>query len=201
MCYSMAEMRARLAGLLAIGLLVWWAPQGTSTAWGADPSPGTASPPDLLLRQIHLVEAKGEVKLWEVWADRAEVRESEGVSLLSRVTRPVAVTLYFNQGRLTCAADRATVDLKTKDVRLDGGVVARSEQGMELRTDSIRWIAATRRLVTDQAVTVTRGSLVTRGRGLEAETSLERVRILQEITSSLTPGGGPNKAARKGKAR
>jgi LPS export ABC transporter protein LptC len=79
------------------------------------------------------------------------------------------------------------VDLKTKDVRLEGAVVARSDQGAELRTESLRWIAATRRLLTEQSVTITRGGLLTQGRGLEAETGLERFRIFQNITSQFGP--------------
>jgi LPS export ABC transporter protein LptC len=142
-----------------------------------------------------MVETRGGTKLWEVRADRAEVHEREGYTVLSRITRPVEVTLYSSQGQVTCTANRATVDLASKDVRLEGGVVARSEQGTELKTETLRWIAASRRLQTDQAVTVSRGGLQTRGRGLEAETGLERVRILQNITSQLrSPSGGPTSA-------
>ncbi|MBP1778554.1 MAG: Lipopolysaccharide-assembly, LptC-related, partial [candidate division NC10 bacterium] len=70
-------------------------------------------------------------------------------------------------------------------------MVARSEQGMELKTEQLRWNAASRRLQTDEAVTITRGGLVSRGRGLEAETDLERVRIFENITSQLRPVAAP----------
>jgi len=106
------------------------------------------------------------------------------------------VALYSAQGQLRCSANRVLVDLKTKDVRLEGAVVAQSDQqGGQVETESVRWIAASRRLVTDQVVTVTRGSLMTRGRGMEAETSLERVRIFENITSVLQPVGPGRKGA------
>jgi LPS export ABC transporter protein LptC len=105
------------------------------------------------------------------------------------------VVLYSTQGILRCTAARATIDLKTKDVQMDGGVVGRSEDGAELRTEMLRWVAATRRLQTDQPVSVSRGGWQSRGRGLEAETDLEQVRIFQNITSDLR---SPAAASRSG---
>lgn len=191
-------------------LLAGLSPAASSGASGASPSPPVTAPPDVTLRQIHMIETRGGSRLWELRADRAEVHEREGYAILSRVTRPVEVTLYSSQGQLTCTANRATVDLTTKDVRMEGGVVARSDQGTELRTEALRWLAASRRLKTDQPVTVSRGGLVSRGRGLEAETDLEQVRIFQNITSQLrspatapapagaaAPGSAPRPAGRR----
>jgi len=154
-------------------------------ASGAGPSPPAQTAPEVTLRQIHMIETREGTKLWELRADRAEVHEREAYTVLFRERRPVEVTLYSSQGRLTCTANRATVDLQTKDVRLEGGVIARSDQGTELQTEELRWLAASRRVQTDRPVMVSRGSLVTRGRGLEAETDLEQVRIFQNITSQL----------------
>jgi LPS export ABC transporter protein LptC len=154
------------------------------------PAPMTPDSPDVTLREVHMVETRSGSTLWEVRADRAEVHEREGFTILSRVVRPVEVRLYSSQGELVCTANRATLDLRTKDVRLEGGVVGRSDQGTELRTELLKWIAASRRLQTDQPVTVSRGGMLTRGRGMEAETGLERVRILQNITSQIAPAAG-----------
>jgi LPS export ABC transporter protein LptC len=138
-----------------------------------------------------MMETRGGSRLWELWADRAEVREREGFAVLTRVQRPVEVALYASQGTLRCTAERATIDLATKDVRLEGGIVARSEDGAELRTELLLWVTATRRIQTDQPVTLSRGAWQSRGRGLEAETDLEQVRIFQNITSQLRSPGAP----------
>jgi LPS export ABC transporter protein LptC len=143
-----------------------------------------------------MMETRGGSRLWELWADRAEVHERGGFAVLTRVQRPVEVMLYSSRGILRCAADRATLDLATKDVRLEGGIVARSEDGAELRTEVLRWVTATRRIHTDQPVSISRGAWQTRGRGLEAETDLEQVRIFQNITSHLgSPAAPPTPAA------
>ena len=156
---------------------------------GASSPSATPEAPNIALRQIHMVETRSGARLWELRADRAEVHEREGFAVLSRVTQPVEVILYSNQGQVVCTANRATVDLKTKDVRLEGAVFARSDQGTELRTEALRWLAGPRRLQTDQPVVVSRGNMESRGRGLEAETDLEQVRIFRNITSQLRPAG------------
>lgn len=177
-----------IAGFLLVAGLTGPTVPGVSPA---TPPSSAAEPPNITLGQIHMVETRGGSRLWELRADRAEVYEREGYAVLSRATRPVEVTLYSNQGQLVCTANRATVDLKTKDVRLEGAVFARSDQGTELRTEALRWLAASRRLQTDQPVIVSRGGMVSRGRGLEAETDLEQVRIFRNITSQLRPATTP----------
>jgi LPS export ABC transporter protein LptC len=182
MMWRMACWVLLVAGPVLVGGLALRQERGAS---GASPSQPAQTAPEVTLRQIHMIETREGAKLWELRADRAEVHEREGYTVLSRERRPVEVTLYSSQGQLTCTASRATVDLKSKDVRLEGGVVARSDQGTELRTEDLRWLAASRRVQTDRPVTVSRRGLVSRGRGLEADTDLEQVRIFQNITSQL----------------
>jgi LPS export ABC transporter protein LptC len=178
----------RFAAILVVALLVL---RAASTARSAEPDRAGAASSSISLQQVHMIETRDGSKLWEIRADQVEVNEREGFTVLTRVIRPIQIAFYSSQGQATCVADRATLDLTTKDVRLEGGVVVRSEQGMELKTEQLRWIAASHRLQTDQAVTITRGSLVSRGRGMEAETDLERVRILQNITSQLGSAPAP----------
>lgn len=178
----------RLAASTAVALAVFGA---ASVARAGEPNRSGAASPSISLQQVHMIETREGAKLWEIRADQVEVNEREGFTVLTRVNRPIQIAFYSSQGHATCVADRATLDLTTKDVRLEGGVVARSEQGVELKTEQLRWIAASRRLQTDQAVTISRGNLVSRGRGMEAETDLERVRLFQNITSQVGSASPP----------
>jgi LPS export ABC transporter protein LptC len=180
-------MNARiLVAVISSGLMAFGT--GTlQTAHGAGANGPNSTSPEITLQQVHMVETRAGTKLWEVRADRVDVHEREGVTILSRMSRPIEVIFYSTEGRLTCVANRATVDLKTKDMRLEGEVFARSDQGTELRTEALQWLAAPRRVQTDQPVWISRGNLVSQGRGLEAETSLERVRIFRNITSQVGP--------------
>jgi LPS export ABC transporter protein LptC len=170
------------SGLLGAGFL----PEASAM----EPGRPNGGSPGLVLRQVHMIETRDGSKLWEIRADQVAVDEREGLTVLSRGADPIRIAFYSSQGKSTCEANRATLDLKTKDVSLEGGVVARSEQGMELKTERLRWMAASRRLQTDQPVTITRGTLISRGQGMEAETDLERVRIFQNITSEVGPVPG-----------
>jgi len=167
------------SGLLSVS------PMSVAAAVGQQPD--NHASPGLVLRQVHMMETRDGSKLWEIRADLVEVDERDGLTVLTRGSEPIRIAFFSSRGMATCEADRATLDLKTKNVNLEGGVVARSDQGVELKTERLRWIAASRRLETDQPVTITRGTLVSRGQGMEAETDLERVRIFQNITSEVGP--------------
>ena len=157
-------------------------------ATGAPPpskvrQPGSA--PDAKISGFHLVETKGGTKLWEIWGDLAEVFEKEGIARVTKISNQVTVTLYSDHGKLTSRSDEATLNMQTKDVRLEGNVSATSELGSSLQTESLAWSAEDRRLFTRSPVTLTKGGMVSRGVGMEAETNLERARLLSRVQSRI----------------
>ena len=143
------------------------------------------SAPEVKITGFHLVESKDGAKLWEVWGDVAELFEKEGVARVMKVSRQVTVTLYSEEGKLTSRSDKATLNMRTKDVRLEGNVTATSETGSHLQTDSLDWSAKERRLFTRSPVTLVKGGLLSRGVGMEAETDLERARLLSRVRSQV----------------
>jgi len=152
---------------------------------------GAGAPrPDARITGFHLVETRGGVKLWEVWGDIGEVYERAGIAKVSKVNRQVTVTLHSEEGTLTSRSDTATLNMRTKDVRLEGNVTAISERGTGLHTQSLDWSAQDRRLFTRAPVTLTRGGMISQGIGLEAETDLERARLLSRVRSRVVSGGG-----------
>jgi LPS export ABC transporter protein LptC len=190
------DAMARSTGFCLALLLAVLGSGGSRTAVAADAPRSGSSDPEIALHQVHMVETRDGSTVWEVRADRVEVSERGGATVLSRETRPVEIVFFSTRGRVTCTADRAVVDLKTKDVELSGAVIARSDQGMELRTEALKWIAASRRLQSNRAVTITRGTLVSQGKGMEAEADLERVRLFQNITSQFGPASAPTGRSR-----
>ena len=178
--------------------LIWMAAASTilsillGAAGGEPPSPRDrqrGSEPDARITGFHLVETKDGAKLWEVSGDLAEVFEKEGVARVTKISRQVTVTLYSEQGKLVSRSDKATLNMRTKDVRLEGNVTAISEEGSSLQTDVLNWSAQDRRLFTRLPVTLVRGGLVSRGVGMEAETDLERARLLSRVRSQVFRDG------------
>ena len=128
---------------------------------------------------------KGE-RLWDVEADRAEVFEERGIAVLTRVVHPVQITIYRGEERVICFADKAVVDLKTKDVQLIGRVRCESSQGPRILSESLKWSAGNRRITTDAPVVIEKAGFQIRGKGMEADTVLERMIIRERITSEVT---------------
>ena len=158
---------------------------GASSAYGEE-KPGSKA--DVKITGFHLVETKDGKTLWELWGDRGEVFEKEDVAKVMKISKQVTVMLYSEQGKLTTRSDGATVNMRTKDIRLEGNVTATSEQGSSLQTQSLDWSAKNRRLFTRLPVTLVRGGLVSSGVGLEAETDLERAKFLSRVRSHVAPG-------------
>ena len=135
------------AGLAGAGgaLLLWG---GTAGLPLAAPPPGGR--PDLTLLGVRVVEDRAGERLWEAAADRATVFEGEGRTLLTRGAEPVRITLYCDGRRLESVADRVVVLADRREVLLEGSIIARSDQGITLRTEHLTWsadLALTRRLV------------------------------------------------------
>jgi len=190
-CYTkvgMRTIRCPLSGyLIAVSVAVTCA---YALANGILPAFAAGQPEplaDVKITKFHLVETKDGKTLWEVWGDRGEVFEKEGVAKVTKTSNPVTVTLYSEQGKLTALSESATVNMRTKDIRLERNVTATSEQGNSLQTQSLDWSAKERRISTRLPVKLIRGGLVSSGVGMEAETDLERVRFMSRVRSHILP--------------
>lgn len=189
--------------------MVWIATISTFVVVGrASPVSGeeiSGSTPDVKITKFHLVETKDGKTLWEVWGDRGEIFEKGEVATVAKVANPVTVVLHSEHGKLTARSNSARVNMRTKDIRLEGNVRATSEQGNSLQTESLDWLAKDRRVSTRMPVTLVRGALTSWGVGMEAETDLERATFLSRVRSHVAPESiGKKKdgsGARKGGAQ
>jgi len=158
---------------------------GASLAFG-EGQPGSTA--DVKVTSFHLVETKAGKTVWEVWGDRGEIFEKIDVAKVMKVSNPVTVVIYSDEGKLTVRSDSATLNTRTKDIHMEHNVTATSEQGNSLQTQSLDWLAKDRRLSTRLPVTLIRGGLTSWGVGLEAEADLERARFLSRVRSHMIPG-------------
>lgn len=154
-------------------------------AFGEQKSESTA---EVEITKFHLVETKDGKTLWEVWGDRGEIFEKGELATVVKVSNPVTVVLHSEQGKLTARSTSAKVNMRTKDIRLEGNVTATSEHGNSLRTESLDWSAKDRRVSTRSPVTLVRGGLTSWGVGMEADTDLERAIFLSRVRSHVAPG-------------
>jgi LPS export ABC transporter protein LptC len=171
--------------LLLIALAFWF--------WILKPENGTSSPakasvqeiPQAKLQDIHLVEMEGSRRMWEADADQIEVFEEKNMTRISKLQKQIKVILYRDDDMLTCYADEAQIDNETKRIDLLGNLTARSQQGITMETDSVRYLPREKRLLTDKPVTIVREGFILQGLGMEADLALEEVRILSDVVSKF----------------
>lgn len=181
-------------GLVAAGLIgaagalhLWGEPGGLSLS--GPPAPRPESRPDMTFLGARVVEDRAGERLWEVAADRAVVFKGAGRAVLTREKEPVRITLYSDGRRLEATAERAVIWMERREVLLEGSVLARSDQGITLRTDWVTWSADRRSLETDAPVTLERAGLTVEGEGMEADLTLERMMLKVHRGSRLTGQG------------
>ena len=177
------------AGLIGAGgaLLLLGEPGGLSLT--APLAPRSGGHPDMTFLGVRVVEDEAGERLWEVAADRAVVFKGAGRAVLTREKEPVRITLYSDGRRLEATAERAVIWMQRREVRLEGSILARSDQGITLRTDWVTWSADRRSLETDAPVTLERAGLIVEGEGMEADLTLERMMLRVHRGSRLTGQG------------
>jgi len=155
--------------------------------------PSTEAPsgsgPNAAIERFRIRETRKGERLWDVEADRAEVFEERGIAVLTRVVHPVQITIYWDKGQLVTFSEKAVVDLKTKNLQLSGRVRCESSQGTRIFSESLKWSAGNRRITTDAPVVIEKAGFQIRGKGMEADTVLERMVIRERIASEVTLSG------------
>lgn len=149
------------------------------------PPPSSAPRPDATIEQVRITETRKGEKLWDVEADRVEVFEDRGVAVFSHVTRPVRIVIYNGEETLTAFAERAVVDLKTKDLQLIGHVRSESSQGTKVVTERLNWSTKSHEISTEAPVMIEKGGLRIKGIGMVADAVLERMTIFERIASQI----------------
>jgi LPS export ABC transporter protein LptC len=87
----------------------------------------------------------------------------------------IVVDFFDRDGNHTSVltADKGRVDDLTQDLYAFGNVVARSDSGVVLKTEELKWVNSRRKIVTDKYVEITSPTEEIRGYGLESDQSLK----------------------------
>jgi LPS export ABC transporter protein LptC len=176
----------------------WWRFAGTGCILGASvvAAPAGATGPDAILRGVTLSETRDGAVVWEARAARSEVFDADQVVRLARGADAVRVVIHSREGLLTVEAQAAAINLRTRDIEFTGPVAARSERGVRLETDVLRWSAARHVLTSDRPVVIERAGLRLHGAGLEAAPDLEALTLSGAVRSEIIGAAPP--AARAG---
>jgi LPS export ABC transporter protein LptC len=105
----------------------------------------------------------------------------------STIAKDVKVDFYdeFGEYSSTLTSDEGLVRQKTNEFIVWGDVVVENDTA-RLDTESLRWDPVTRLITTKDFVKLKRGKDVLTGYGMEADNSLENVKILSDVEGEFT---------------
>ena len=141
---------------------------------------------DVSLQKIHFTETRDGVKKWDLVADKAEYDQGHDMTRLTGIR--MVVTGNQQTGDITLTADRGDSNNKSRDVKLNGRVVAKSASGMEFSTATAEYLAATGLLRSPDHVRYADRKMTLEGVGMEMMTGSRNVKILRDVTASIKSG-------------
>lgn len=177
---------AVLLALVGIGFVGFSIPAGAEGRPSAPTLPSADSAPDATIERIRLSETHMGERLWEVEADKGEIFKDLGIAVLSRVVHPVRIIIHNGEESLTTFAQKAVVDLTTKDLQLFGQVRSESSRGTKFFAEHVTWSAGNRQISTDVPMVIKEVGFEIRGKGMVADTILERMTIREPVTTLVT---------------
>jgi LPS export ABC transporter protein LptC/lipopolysaccharide transport protein LptA len=136
------------------------------------------------MRDVHLVEAKGETKEWELWARKAiRPTDSEQWQI-----EQVKVHFFADDGvTYTVTGQRGDVVTNTNDIRIEGNVETRSSNGYLFKTASVFYDSQARQLKSPSEVEMagppdSDGSrLELKGSAMEAQFSTNEMSVSRSV--------------------
>ncbi|HEY6874362.1 MAG TPA: LPS export ABC transporter periplasmic protein LptC [Geobacteraceae bacterium] len=186
---NQTKIRQLLAWVIIIAVLALAAAIALKAYRGMRSGPVLPSLPkniDVSLQKIHYTETKGGRKKWDLLADRAEYDKAGEMVRLTGIRLEVAMA--GETGDLVLTSRQGDYHTRTRDVELIGNVVAKSASGMEFTTGRIAYIAADSMLKTADRVKFTDAALAVEGVGMEFMLDTKRLKIMQRVEASYTPG-------------
>ncbi len=140
-----------------------------------------------VMRSIHLVEARGGQREWELWAEEARSTRSQERWDLAQVK----AVFVSDQGiQFTVTGAVGVVEVVDRDIWVEGDVLIRSANGYEYRTDRVSYSSAERRLFSPTPVSMREPpnalgeALTLSGQSLVADLETSLVKITGDVRGS-----------------
>ncbi len=140
---------------------------------------GEKSFPDQAIQDFTLTHTNQGEKEWELEAERAEVYDKEGKTIVHKLKLK-----FYEQGKVASVltARRGEISSPSGDIEVKGDVVVTSQkEKMTLNTNSLKWDARRNRIFTDDFVRQEKVDTIVTGQGLESDPELERLVIKKDV--------------------
>ncbi len=137
---------------------------------------------DLSIDRMHVVQNKQGEKNWELWADTAKIYREKKLTKLESIR----IRFYPQNGKpMDITADSGVMENDTRNIRVRGNVVVKTEGGPSLRTESLRFFPKEKRIDTDAKIALAGASFLLTGVGLRGRTDLGRFSLDKKVEALI----------------
>jgi len=165
-----------IAGCIAAA--IWFNLQGKKGSRAQEEPKVTAEDTKMNLEKVHFVEDKGGKKTWELEAQSVQQYEDQNLLIL----RDVKVTVYTKEGRsFVISGKEGRVHQDSKDAELSGNVILTSNDGYQLRTQSVAYDHQTKRVTTPDLVEIQGDQIRVQGKGMVVDMEARTFRIMNQV--------------------
>jgi LPS export ABC transporter protein LptC len=187
--------RIRIAILISIGLIVvvvslilWANYKGRKVVEDVQLPKIAIEGADSAIEKVRFVEEKEGRKTWELEAKSMHHYQDKNFMILE----DVKVTFFAEDGRtVILTGKQGKVHQDTKDMELQGDVVATSSDGYRFRTQSVAYHHQEKKIQTPDPVEFDGEQVWLKGRGMLVDVEARTVKVLHEVKTQW-------KAVRKG---
>jgi len=121
-----------------------------------------------------IVELQNGHKQWELTAESSKFNSDKNQLYLNKFKG----TLYRDDGgTIVLTADKAQMNMKTRNIVLDGNIKAVSSDGTVFIAPKAEWSNQEKHFYGSGGITVTRGDTVITGEKIDSDAKLEKVRV------------------------
>lgn len=164
----------------------------------------TGSEVDQSMNDMHMIETHEGAKEWELWSDKATSLKARELLQLETVK----AVFFSNSGvTFTVTGQTGTVQVKSKNLRVEGDVLTKSSNGYVFRTQSMDYDSALKMMKAMQAVEMTGPkdeaghSLHLTGVGMEANLAGNTMDILRDVRAVKNLDNGKKALIKSQRAR
>ncbi|WP_413585163.1 LPS export ABC transporter periplasmic protein LptC [Bdellovibrio sp. HCB274] len=159
----------------------------------AQPKPTAGTMADQRMGGVHLVESQKGQRDWELFSESAEGSQGSGNWKLKKVR-----VFFYNKEKVefTATGDEGTIDAASKDLKIQGNVITRSENGYVFKTPGISYSSVKRLIESPESVYMegppdkTGGGMVVKGRSMQVFVDDSKMLIREKVTATKSTNQG-----------
>jgi LPS export ABC transporter protein LptC len=141
---------------------------------------------DVSLKEIHFTESDASARKWELFAESGEYDKAADKTSLKGIR--FVVDRNGKGGQVTLTARHGDYAHASKIVNLQGGVLARTEDGITFETPGVTFDSNRRILRGKGPVRIVDEAMTVEGTGFDFDVNSRDARVHSKVSATITPG-------------